>query len=282
MKVGCHVSIAGSIDRSIDRAAEIGCDTFQIFTRNPRMWKAKELTDKEVENFYRKTQNTGMWPIFSHMPYLPNLSSSNEEIYNKSVETLKLELKRCNTLKIPFVVTHLGSHLGEGIEKGKEQVVKALESAMSSVSECPTILLENTSGKLNDVGSTFKEIGDLIDNLSANKVGVCFDTCHAYVRGYDISTSKGLAETIEDIETNLSFEKISLIHLNDTVGELGSRLDRHQHIGLGNIGEKGFINFLDSKFRDIPLILETPIDEERTDKENLLKVRELVLSHMNK
>ena len=281
MKVGCHVSIAGSIDLSIDRAAEIGCDTFQIFSRNPRMWKAKELTDTEIEKFRSKTLKTNMGPIISHMPYLPNLSSSNEEIYKKSVDTLKVELQRCNSLRIPYVVTHLGSHLGEGIEKGKEQFIKAIEYATSGLDEYPTILLENTSGKSNDVGSTFKEIGNLIDNLSSYKIGVCFDTCHAYVRGYDISTENGLEETIEDLETNLGFEYVSLVHLNDTVGELGSRLDRHQHIGLGKIGEKGFINFLGSKFREKPLILETPIDEERTDKDNLLKVRELA-SHMRK
>ena len=280
MKIGCHVSIAGSIDNSVDRAAKIGCNIFQIFTRSPRMWKAKEITDTEVELFKAKLKNTEIWPVFSHMPYLPNLSSSNNEIYEKSINTLRVELERCNLFDIPYVVTHLGSHLGEGIEKGKYQVVKAIETAVNGLSNYPMILLENTSGKSNDVGSTFKEIGDIIDKLSSYNIGICFDTCHAYVRGYDITTKHGLLETIDEIETNIGLKLIKLVHLNDTKGDLGSRLDRHQHIGLGNIGEKGFINFLNSPFNDKSLILETPIDEIRNDKDNLDKVKELV-SHVS-
>jgi deoxyribonuclease-4 len=277
MKLGCHVSIADSVDKSVDRAVEIGCNTFQIFTRNPRMWKHKTLSDEEVDAFQEKLEKTGISPVFSHMPYLPNLSSSNPEIYGKSVDTLRLELERCNLLEIPYVVTHLGSHLGKGAEIGKTQIVNAINATISGLDEYPMILLENTSGKTNEVGSTFIEIGEMLDSISTDKIGVCFDTCHAYTRGYDITTKQGLEKTIDEIESHFGLERVKIVHLNDSKGELGSRLDRHNHIGLGYIGEEGFINFLDSPFREKLMILETPVDEFRTDRDNLEKVRELLL-----
>lgn len=277
MKIGCHVSIAESIDRSVDRAAEIGCDVFQVFTRNPRMWKHKTLTDDEVQAFHEKIEKTGIYPVFSHMPYLPNLSSSNPEPYKKSVATLRLELTRCIQLKMPYVVTHLGSHLGEGQETGKTQIINAIETAVSDLDNYPMILLENTSGKRNEVGSTFTEIGDIINRVSVEDIGVCFDTCHAYARGYDIASSEGLDQVITEIESQIGFDRVKLVHLNDSRGELGSRLDRHNHIGLGYIGEAGVINFLKSPFKEKPLILETPVDDIRTDTENIEKVRELAL-----
>ena len=281
MKIGCHVSIADSIDRSVDRASEIGCNTFQIFTRSPRMWKARTLTEEEITVFKEKLAKTDIKPVVSHMPYLPNLSSSKPEAYKRSVDTLRLELERSNTLDIPYVVTHLGSHLGKGKEEGQKQIVNAIDTAVSGLDKHPIILLENTSGKKNEVGSTFKEIGEIIDRVSTDHIGVCFDTCHAYARGYDIATPNGLEETINEIESNIGFDKVRIVHLNDSKGELGSRMDRHNHIGLGNIGEKGFINFLSSSFREKPLILETPIDEFRSDKDNLAKARELYMWENN-
>jgi len=281
MKIGCHVSIADSIDLSVDRANDIGCDTFQIFTRSPRMWKARTLSEEEVASFKDKLGKTEINPVISHMPYLPNLSSSNPAPYKRSVDTLRLELERCNLLGIPYLVTHLGSHLGKGKEKGQKQIVNAIDTAISGLDKHPMILLENTSGKKNEVGSTFIEIGEIINRVSTEHIGVCFDTCHAYARGYDITTPAGLEETINEIESNIGFDRIKLVHLNDSKGELGSRMDRHNHIGLGNIGEKGFINFLSNPFKDKPLILETPIDEFRSDKDNLAKARELYMWENN-
>lgn len=277
MKIGCHVSIADSIDRAVDRASAIGCNTFQIFTRSPRMWKARTLSEEEVTTFKKKLEKTGISPVVSHMPYLPNLSSSNPAPYKRSIDTLRLELERCNLLDIPFLVTHLGSHLGKGKEQGQKQIVNAIDTAVSGLDKHPMLLLENTSGKTNEVGSTFIEIGEIIDKVSTDHVGVCFDTCHAYARGYDISTTKGLAETINEIESNVGMNKIKVVHLNDSKGELGSRMDRHDHIGMGNIGEKGFLNFLSSQFKEKPLILETPIDEFRSDKDNVEKTKALYM-----
>jgi deoxyribonuclease-4 len=276
MKLGCHVSIADSIDRSVDRAISIGCNTFQIFTRNPRRWKHRTLSDEEIKKFQKKVYESGIWPVFSHMPYLPNLSSLNPVVYPRSVYTLRQELERSSLLEIPYVVTHLGSHLGNGLEKGKEQIIKAISSAITGLDEFPIILLENTSGKSNEVGSTFIELGEILESISTENIGVCFDTCHAFTRGYNITTKKGLKETIDEIERHIGLEKVKLVHLNDSKGELGSRIDRHNHIGLGYIGEEGFLNFLKSPFRKKPLILETPVDEIRVDKDNLEKVRKLI------
>jgi len=275
MKLGCHVSIAGSVDKAVDRANMIGCDTFQVFTRSPRMWRHREFKPDEVEAFKRKRIETGIDPVFSHMPYLPNLSSSNPEPYKKSVETLRLELTRCNLLDIPFLVTHLGSHLGKGLDIGIRQIVRAINEAVSGLDHYPTILLENTSGKTNEVGSVFEELKTIIDNVSTDNIGVCFDTCHAFARAYNISTWDGIDSTIREIEQTIGFERIQLVHLNDSKGELGSRLDRHNHIGIGHIGDDGFRRFLKSRFNTKPLILETPIDDFRSDGDNLARAREL-------
>jgi deoxyribonuclease-4 len=275
MKLGCHVSIAGSVDKAVDRAQEIGCNTFQVFTRSPRMWRHREFRQEEIEAFKRKRGDAGIDPVFSHMPYLPNLSSSNPEPYKKSVDSLRLELTRCNLLDIPFLVTHLGSHLGKGLDIGIKQIVNAIDAAIFGLDQHPIILLENTSGKTNEVGSTFEELKTIIDSVSTERIGVCFDTCHAFARGYDISTQEGIDSTLRGIEDTIEFNRIQLVHLNDSKGELGSRLDRHNHIGVGYIGEDGFRRFLGSKFKSKPLILETPVDDFRSDRDNLEKVREL-------
>jgi len=241
------------------------------------MWKARVISEEEVTSFKDKLGKTEISPVVSHMPYLPNLSSSNPEPYKRSIDTLRLELERCNLLGIPYLVTHLGSHLGKGKEQGQKQIVNAIDEAVSGLDKHPMLLLENTSGKTNEVGSTFIEIGEIIDRVSTEHIGVCFDTCHAYARGYNISTPKGLVETINEIDSNIDMDKIKIVHLNDSKGELGSRMDRHDHIGMGNIGEKGFLNFLSSKFKEKPLILETPIDEFRSGKDNMEKVKALYM-----
>ncbi|TFH13257.1 deoxyribonuclease IV, partial [Candidatus Bathyarchaeota archaeon] len=208
MKLGSHVSIAERVDKAVDRAYALGCNVFQIFTRSPRMWKYRELRDEEVSAFKQKRKDAEIDPVFSHMPYLPNLSSSNLPAYDKSVDTLRLELTRCNQLGIPYLVTHLGSHLGKGLENGINQIVGAIDSATEGLSSHPVILLENTSGKTNEVGSTFEEINTIIEKVSTDRIGVCFDTCHAYARGYDISTVDGVEATIQNIDETVGFDRI--------------------------------------------------------------------------
>ena len=276
LKIGFHVSIIGRIDEAVDRAVEIGCNTFQLFTRNPRSWKAEELKPDEIRDFIEKVEKYDMQPIFAHMPYLANLASPRPKIYMLSKKTLKTELERCGILKIPYLVTHLGSHLGAGREKGLKRIIQAINEAYDSTNSEVVLLLENTAGMRNSIGSTFEEIKYIIDNLkSPDLVGVCFDTAHAYAAGYDLRTRRAVEETIHRLDRIIGFERLKLVHLNDSRGGLGSHIDRHEHIGLGNIGEDGFRAILKSRLSRLPLILETPIDERRSDVENLLKVLEL-------
>ncbi|MCW4026325.1 MAG: deoxyribonuclease IV [Candidatus Bathyarchaeota archaeon] len=276
MRVGSHVSIIGDIDEAVDRAVEVGCNTFQIFTRNPRAWKAKKLTDEETDAFIEKVDNRDVKPVFSHMPYVVNLASSREDVYSRSVETLKGELDRCGKLEIPYLVTHLGSHLGAGMGSGYEKITKAIDEAFAVAGSEIMLLLENTAGTRNSMGSSFEDIRQIIQSLAhPGQVGVCFDTAHGFAACYDLRTEAAVDETIREFGKVIGFEKLKLVHLNDSLGDIGSRIDRHEHIGMGKIGEEGFRSILRSKLGRLPLILETPKDSRRSDVENLNKVKEL-------
>lgn len=311
LTVGCHVSIAGSIDKSVDRAVKRGCDTFQMFTRNPRGWKLKPLDDAVVAAFAKKLRLSGISPVVDHMPYLPNLASPKSEVYEKSIDALARELERCRILGIPYLVTHLGSHLGEGKEEGMKRLICGINTVFEDLNDIDRpdiirsdiaradntsetgeagkagepdreerdvmLLLENTAGTKNSVGGSFEDIGRIIKGIHEDyRVGICLDTCHAFAAGYELRTETGLSETIQQFQENIGIDRLEIVHLNDSKGELGSHLDRHEHIGLGKIGEEGMIRILNRpEFRKLPLILETPVDERRDDPGNIIKVREL-------
>ena len=278
MQIGCHVSISGSIDKAVDNAVERECSAFQIFTRNPRGWNAKELIDSDIKNFKKKLEISKIdrFATCAHMPYLPNLSSPKKEGFEKSVKSLIEEVERCGKLGIPYLVTHLGSHLGTGEEEGIKRLVKALTKAGETKNEV-MILLENTAGQKNSVGANFEQLNEIFNQLKpAKKFGVCFDTCHAFVSGYDLRTEKSVKETFNEFEKHVGIENLKILHLNDAKGEIGCNLDRHYHIGLGNIGEKGMESIIKLTIKKkIPIILETPIDDVRDDFENIRIVKEL-------
>ncbi len=259
--IGAHMPITGGISKSAERARELGFKAFQIFTRNPRGWNYPELKEDEVNEFLNASK--GFYFINSHMPYLPNLASPKDYIYKKSGEALIEELKRAKKLQIKYVVVHVGSHLGEGLEKGKERVIKIVKEALDSVSYDCNILLENMAGQKNSVGSRFEDLGDIINGINDKRVGICLDTCHAFAAGYDIATEAGIEKTVNELEKNIGLEKIKLIHLNDSKGGLGSGLDRHERIGKGFIGRKGFENFFKVKelIENKPMIFETPVKD---------------------
>ena len=277
IRLGMHVSISGTIDQAADRAREFSCDTFQMFTRNPRGWKYKKLDRGEVGEFKRKVGSYNLTPVVAHMPYLPNLSSPKKLIYNKSVKSLSGELDRCGTLGIPYIVTHLGSHLGEGSDVGLEKIVAAINRALSENPNDVMLLLENTAGTKNSMGSSFEDIKRIMDRVEDGEhVGVCFDTAHAYAAGYDLHSPRGVNDTLEKFNSVLGFSILKVIHLNDSQVGLGSGRDRHEHIGLGYIGEQGFrALFKHDAVRNLPFIMETPIDERGDEKENMRKAREL-------
>jgi deoxyribonuclease-4 len=276
IKVGVHVSIAGSLDLAVDRAKNAGCDVFQMFSRNPRGWSVLPLFEGSCETFKSKIRSSNLIPV-DHMPYLPNLASPKSDIYDKSIETLIIELERCEKLGIPYLVTHLGHHLGDGIAGGRARVIKGINMALNEADNSVMLVLENTAGEKNSVGSSFEHIRAIMDGIENQKrIGVCFDTCHAFAAGYDIRTESGISETLRQFDDQIGIKNLKIIHLNDTKADRGSYLDRHEHIGLGFIGEEGFRLLLHHPtIAALPLICETPVDDRRDDAGNIAKVREL-------
>ena len=272
MQIGCHVSASGSVDKAVDNAVERNCSAFQIFTRSPRSWHAKDLTKEVIDAFKSKLKDSKIdrFAICAHMPYLPNLATPKDDAFEKSVNTLISEVERCAQLGIPYLVTHLGSHLGTGEEAGIKKLVEGLTKAGQTKNDV-MILLENTAGQKNSVGSDFKQLGEIFKQLKpGKKFGVCIDTCHAFVAGYDLRTAEKVKKTFKEFDKHVGIENLKILHLNDARGELGCNLDRHYHLGLGGIGEEGIksvVKFANKK--KIPIILETPIDDDRDDFENV-------------
>lgn len=276
MKLGLHLSIVGAIDMVVDRAVERGCNVLQMFSRNPRGWRSKRLDFIEVENFKMKLKQSLVWPVFIHTPYLLNLASPKQDVYSRSVEALKDELHRAAELGVPYVVTHLGSHLGHGKKEGFTRIIAAVDNSFSEVKNNVILLLENTAGTRNSMGSSFEDIRYIVSRIEDGKrVGVCLDTSHAFAAGYDLVSRGAVEHTLQRFEGTIGLRRLKLVHLNDSKGGLGSRIDRHEHIGLGKIGERGFRNILKTVMGQLPIILETPVDEKRNDVENLEIVRKL-------
>ena len=275
--LGAHVSISGAIHMSVDRAVELGCTTFQIFTRNPRGWTYTKLKKAEVDEFRRKSEAAGFRVAMAHMPYLPNIASPKKDIYEKSVRSLVAELERCGALGLELLVVHVGSHLGAGLEKGVEQVANAVNRAVEAVDNQVKVLLENMAGQRNSCGSRFEDIAEILSRVkNADRVGVCLDTCHLLAAGYDIRSEEAVEATISRFDKVVGLSRLWAVHLNDSKGALGSGLDRHEHIGMGNIGENGFKAFINHPaIRDKPMVIETPEDERGNYATDLAKLRKL-------
>jgi len=278
VQIGAHVSISGSIANAITNASERECSAFQVFTSNPRGWHAKDLTDDGITNYKNNLSqsNIDRFATVAHMPYLPNLSSPEISVYEKSIHTMIREVERCDKLGIPYLVTHLGSHKGTGEDKGIQRLVSAL-TEVAKTNKDVTILLENTAGQKNSVGSDFTQLAEIFFGLKpASRFGICIDTCHAFAAGYDLRNEKNVKDAFEKFDSEIGLKHIKIIHLNDSKGELGCHLDRHEHLGLGHIGEAGLSQVVKLANKNkIPIILETPIDERRTDFENIRKAKDL-------
>ncbi|MHA2272434.1 MAG: deoxyribonuclease IV [Candidatus Hodarchaeales archaeon] len=266
MRFGFHVSIAGSLAKAVDRAVQKECETIQIFTRSPRMWRVKDLDEKNVFSFKKRLKEEKISPIFSHMPYLPNLAAPDDDTYKKSVEAFELEMVRAAQLEIPYVVTHLGSHKGKGRKFGINRTVAAIQRALEVDSKA-TILLENTSGRKNTIGARFEDIAEIIEKCdSDNRLGVCYDTAHGFSAGYDIRNAKVTAKTFQELDATIGLDRLKLIHANDTHGEFKSGKDHHEHIGKGFISEEGFRSLLRHEpLRNLPVILETPQEKNKLE-----------------
>ena len=275
--IGAHQSIAGGIFKALKRAAEINTNTLQIFTKNSNRWKGKEISEKDIEKFFKLKEELKIEKIIAHAPYLVNLASPDAETTEKSRISLIEDISNCLKLNIRFLVLHPGSHKGAGVEKGIENVAKNLDKVLNFFeSENITILLETTAGQGNSVGHKFDHLAAIRQKmLYAEKIGFCLDTCHMFAAGYDFRSVETYNFLKKQLSETLVLENIFAIHVNDSKKELGSRIDRHEHIGKGFIGEDGFKFFLnDNDFRKIPFILETP-KENNMDKKNLQVLKKL-------
>jgi deoxyribonuclease-4 len=278
VQIGLHVSILGSVANAVTNAVERECSAFQIFTGNPRGWYSKDLTDEALTNFKKNLDECSIdrFATVVHMPYLPNLSTPDIASYKKSIKAMIREVERCEKIGIPYLVTHLGSHKGSGEEDGIKRLTSALMEVAKTTKDV-TILLENTAGQKNSVGSNFTQLAEIFFSLEpADRFGICIDTCHAFAAGYDLRNEKGVKKTFEEFDKKIGLKHIKILHLNDSKGELGSHLDRHDHIGLGQIGSTGLSKVIKLMNKNkIPMILETPIDERRDEFEDIGTAKEL-------
>jgi deoxyribonuclease-4 len=263
----------------VDRAVEADCTAFQMFTRNPRGWQFKPFGQEEVANFIAKRKRAGFERVVVHMPYLPNLASPLKEVAKKSRQSLATEVGRCGELGVDYVVAHIGSNMGKGSAAGVRMVIEACSEALDANPRSPTrLLVENMAGQKNCVGARFEELRMILDGVGKkDRIGVCFDTAHAFAAGFDLSTKAVAEGTLELFDEIVGIDRMKVVHLNDSKAPLGSNLDRHEHIGMGFIGEKGFRAFLaNPETRRLPLLMETPQDGRRTDAQELAVVRRLV------
>jgi len=274
------MSVSGGIALAFDRLAEIDGEALQIFTANQRQWQAKTPTPAEIEAFKARRRQAPGIPVASHDSYLINLASPNPETADKSLAALVGELRRCAALGIEYLIMHPGSHLGEGIEAGLRLFTANLDRAITEadVGKQVMVLLETTAGQGTNLGASFEELAAIIAaSAYAKQLGVCYDTCHTFAAGYDIRTPKAYAETMASFDRLLGLERLRFFHLNDASKGLGSRIDRHAHIGRGEITVEGFRNLVnDPRFADHPMVLETPkSDDLHEDRENLALLRSL-------
>jgi deoxyribonuclease-4 len=254
-----------------------GCDTVQVFTRNPRGWRIQPLDLEAAELLRSKLKKYGISPLVAHASYLPNMASPDKKLYEKSVFTLGEEVARADAMGADFFVTHVGHHKGAGVERGTKLIVKALNKIIAAQSPRLTILLENTADAGKSCGESIEQLKTIVQGVKKNeKVGICLDTCHAFAHGYNVADPRGLAALIELIEKQVGLERLKVIHLNDSAYPLGTHYDRHEHIGRGHIGERGFRVILRNPvIRNLPGILETPIEKPGDDVRNLATIRRL-------
>ncbi|MGI0141934.1 MAG: deoxyribonuclease IV [Candidatus Micrarchaeales archaeon] len=270
-KIGRHISVSGTIDKTVDLARATECNSMQIFASNPMQWQVKKLTDEEAESFKKKCKELSVDPVVVHMPYLPNLASPNKEIYRKSTETLLANMERCNQLAIKYLVVHLGSTMGESRDAALGRIADAINSTIDILDGM--LLLEDQAGQKNTVGSKIEELVELHDAIAHKKVGYCIDTCHAFAVGYNLRDEA----VVDEMDRVMGWEKVHVIHANDSKFEIGMHKDRHENIGKGYIGKEGFRRFLNhKKIRGKPIIMETPTDRKSPDINEIELVRSLI------
>lgn len=277
MKLGAHVSIAGGLSKSVERAKAIGVGCLQIFASPPQSFRNTDYSDAEIKGFSRLVRENGLGPIFFHGVYLINLASQDERLYDLSIDSLTKYLRLCEDLPVRGVIFHVGSHKGKGFPAVKGRVIKAVEQILSRT-KSGQLILENNAGQGGGLGSQFSEIGDIINYINSDRLAVCLDSQHAFAAGYDVSTSVGLEKTVSELDRAIGLKKLVSVHLNDSKVPLGSLRDRHENIGQGLIGLRALGRIVNHpKLSHLSFILEVPgFENKGPDKKNLDIVKGLI------
>jgi deoxyribonuclease-4 len=274
--LGAHVSIAGGVKNSILEGEKLGCTAIQIFTANNRQWSKNNIKEKDVNEYLELKKKSPIKTVVSHASYLINLGSPKKDVEAKSKEALLSEISRCNQLQIPYIVMHPGSHLKSDIYESINKISNNISSILKEHKKTSMILLENTAGQGSNIGHSFEQLSTIINKIPKelqNRVGVCFDTCHAWASGYKFDTKKTYDEMWDNFEKQIGIKKLKVIHMNNSKQECGSRKDRHEHIEKGLIPISAFRLIInDKRFEKIPKIIETPKDKPFIDDEYNLSV----------
>jgi deoxyribonuclease-4 len=276
MKFGAHVSIAEGIELAPRRAHNIGCECFQIFSRSPRGGKAPKLTRSLVSKFKSECGKYSFKEYYIHAPYFINLGSSNNRIYYGSISALREDLERGSELGAEYVMTHLGSARDLGLKKAMVKVIEGIKKILDGYQGKTRFLIEMSAGAGKIIGNKFEEIAKIIDSVGKD-IGVCFDTAHAFESGYDLRTEKAVKKTFDKFDRIIGLEKLKLIHGNDSKTDLGSHVDRHEHIGKGKIRLEGFRAIInEARLEHLNMIIETPHDKDRKwDRRDLEMLKSL-------
>ena len=279
--IGCHVSIAGGFSKAIDEGMEIGCTAVQIFTKSNRQWASKPIDDADAQKFITAQKSSNIALVVAHASYLINLGSATPEVQKKSYAALVDEIKRCDKLQIPYLVLHPGTAEAGQVNATVKQTGNYINQALQATSDCMTsVLIETMAGQGKSIGNSFEQLATMIESIDDKKrIGVCFDTCHAFVAGYDFTTPAMHSATFKAFDDIIGLEYLKMFHMNDSKKELGSHVDRHEDIGKGSIGLNGFALIMnDPQLATIPKILETPMttDDITDHKRNLATLLSLV------
>ena len=276
MLLGVHCSVAGGLENAFAEAAAKDIDTFQIFTRNQRQWKAKPLSEEEKKKFSLGRKQSKVKTIFSHCSYLLNLGTANSEVHQKTITALTEEVIRCTELGVSFCVLHPGAAGEQTKEQAMLNIARGLKQVLQDTAHSKVIIaLENTAGQGSSVGGPFENLKFIYDEVKSDRIGFCLDTCHAFVQGFDIRTGKGMGNTLDAFDKICGLKNLCAFHLNDSKGDLGSHLDRHEHIGKGKIGLNAFRHIM-KNFSAIPKVIETK-KEDDWDEKNLEVLRNLAM-----
>lgn len=278
MRFGFHISIAGGLSKVVEKAQIRGCETIQFFSRNPRGWKYDSLDHDEVETFRRSIDSSGLCPIFLHLPYLPNIASKQSKFYSRSIDSIATDLERAEQLKVPYLIIHIGHRMGSSEDEAMEAVIEAINQVFDRVRNPVTLLLENTAGQGTEIGYTFGQLRRILSGIKERgRIGICLDVAHAFEAGYDLSKKEEIERTLESFDRMVGLDRLHLLHLNDSKTPLGSRKDRHWHIGEGYIGLEGFRYLVNHpSLKHLPGIMETPRKDTVEDLMNMKIIRSLV------